>query len=530
MKYPCDAVPTSTAISDRRAPVTEGRWILAATILGSSMAFIDGTVVNVAMPSLQGSFHATVSDVLWVVDAYLLVLSALILVGGSLGDLYGRRRIYAIGVVVFALASAWCGLASDIRWLIVARAAQGVGAALLIPGSLALISAAFPTERRGKAIGTWSGFTGITAAIGPVLGGWLVQHLSWRWVFFINLPIAALVLLLLFWHVPESRASQSGQKLDLLGAMLMTFGLGGLVFALIEAPARGWRHPAVYGSLGASILAIVLFLLLERRRKSPLVPLRLFVSSDFSGANLLTLLLYAALGTVLFFLPFDLIQVHGYTPTQAGAANLPFILTLFFLSSWAGGLVSRYGARLPLVLGPLVTALGFALFARPGTQGSYWSTFFPATLILGLGMTAVVAPLTTTVMNSVDGKEVGVASGINNAVSRIASLLAIAVFGMILSYVFGSQLRDALASAPIPENARSRVLQQQSRLTQIEVPSELDPAQKQGVKRAIDLSFVAAFRRVMLLSAGLALLSSASAWGLISGRKQQRQMDALHTA
>jgi EmrB/QacA subfamily drug resistance transporter len=512
VKYPCDATlapPPAAVPSTTRAC---GPWILAATVLGSSMAFIDGTVVNVALPNLQAALHATLPQVQWVVESYALFLAALLLVGGALGDLYGRRFIFMLGVLLFAGASAWCGLAPDIRQLIIARAAQGVGGALLVPGSLAIISASFPPEERGKAIGTWSAFTGITAAMGPVLGGWLVEHRSWRWVFFINLPIGAVVLALCYWRVPESRAEDGPRHLDLVGAALITFGLGALVYGLIESSNFGWRHPLVWGALVAALLATAAFLLVEVRSESPLVPLGLFRSPNFAGANLLTLFLYAALGTSLFFLPFNLIQVQGYTPTQAGAANLPFILIMFFLSRWAGGLTARYGARLPLVVGALLSAVGFALFARPGLGGSYWATFFPAMFVLGLGMACVVAPLTTSVMNSVEQSQAGTASGINNSISRVASLMAVAVCGAVLFYVFGARLRQEMASTPMDRAVQQQVYEQRNRLTQIQLPHGLDDQQTEQTRRAINESFLFGFRSVMLLCALLSVMSAVVAW------------------
>lgn len=512
VRYPCDATlaPAPSAV----APSTQasGPWILAATVLGSSMAFIDGTVVNVALPNLQAALHATLSQMQWVVESYALLLAALLLVGGAMGDLYGRRFIFCLGVLIFAVASAWCGLAHGIRQLIVARAVQGVGGALLVPGSLAIISAAFPQEQRGKAIGTWSAFTGITAAVGPVLGGWIVQHLSWRWVFFINLPIAAAVLVISYSQVPESRDVSRARHLDVLGALLITFGLGALVYGLIESSNYGWRHPLVWGSLVAALLAIAAFLRVEARCKYPLTPLKLFRSRDFAGANLLTLFLYTALGTVLFFLPFNLIQIQGYTPTQAGAANLPFILIMFFLSTWAGGLTPRYGARPPLVAGALLATLGFTLFARPGLGGSYWTTFFPPMVALGLGMAFVVAPLTTTVMDSVGESQAGTASGINNSVSRIASVLAVAVFGAILVQLFDASLQKNLAATVVPAAERQEIYQQRNRLAQIQVPGGLDQKQSEQARRAIDESFLAAFRGVALLSALLSAAGALVAW------------------
>jgi EmrB/QacA subfamily drug resistance transporter len=493
-------------------------WVLAATILGSSLAFIDGTVVNVALPSIQHGLNATVSGAQWVVESYALFLAALILLGGAAGDFYGRRFVFIIGVSLFAAASAWCGFAPDIRHLIIARALQGAGGALLVPGSLAIISAAFPAAERGKAIGTWSGFTGITAAIGPVLGGWLVQHFSWRWVFFINLPIAAAVIMTSLLFVPESCGEGGRRKLDLPGAFLINLGLGLLVFGMIEAPSRGWANPKTWGTSVAGVVATGLFLWREAATDSPLLPLRLFQSRNFTGANLLTLLLYAALGALLFFLPYNLIQVQGFTPTQAGAANLPLILILFFLSRWAGGLVAHYGAKLPLVIGPIVAACGFLLFATPGIGGSYWTTYFPAMIVLGLGMSGVVAPLTTTVMDSVAERQAGVASGVNNAVSRVAALLSIAVLGMVAFHVFNTQLAQRLDTAKLDAPAKNAVLEQRNRLTQIEPPKELSSDQQQELMRSIDESFLSGFRWVMVISAGLALLSAVSAWSMIAGK------------
>ncbi len=504
VRPPCDEAAIR-ACSASRPIEGRGTWVLAATVLGSSLAFIDSTVVNVALPALQTALQATVSDVQWVVESYALFLAALLLVGGSLGDRYGRRRIFTLGIVVFAIASGWCGLAPNIGQLIVARGLQGVGGALLVPGSLALISASFPTEERGRAIGTWSGFTAITSAAGPVLGGWLVQHVSWRGVFFVNLPVAAVVVALTLAKVPESR--NEGERegtLDWRGALLVTLGLGGIILALIQPSTAALSAPA-------GVLALVALAFVEARTPSPMLPIDLFRSRDFSGANLLTLFLYTALSGVLFFFPLNLIQVQGYTGTEAGAALLPLILLLFFLSRWSGGLVMRYGAKLPLIIGPVIAAAGFALFARPSIGGSYWNTSFPAVLVLGIGMAISVAPLTTIVMSSVAPDRAGAASGINNAVSRIAGLLAVAVLGLVMITVFDQSLHHRLRAMRVPVEVFRNVDAQRTKLAAIDTKNK-------AACQAIAASFIDGYRTIVWIAVALSLASSLSAFLFIGSK------------
>lgn len=510
MRPPCDeAVIQSGHIGTPRA-VEARTWILAATIIGSSMAFIDSTVVNVALPALQSSFNATVVDVQWVVESYGLFLGALILVGGSLGDLFGRRLMFVLGVAIFAVASAGCGVASNIHQLIIARSIQGVGAALLVPGSLAIISTSFDEKSRGLAIGTWSGFTAITTAVGPVLGGWLVQHASWRWVFFINLPLAAAVIAISLWHIPKSR-STAGGRVDWLGALVVTLGLAGLVIGFVESSNLGWGNPLVLASLIVGCGCLILFLFVEASVTSPMVPLVMFASSSFSGTNLLTLFLYAAIGIFFFLFPLNLIQVQGYSATATGAAVLPLIALMFVLSRWSGSLVVRYGPRLPLIVGPLLAALGFVLFAIPSVGESYWKSFFPAMIALGFGMAITVAPLTTVVMDSVGQDRVGAASGINNAVARVAGVLAIAVLGIVMVNTFGSHLNRSLSHLMLPTDIVDKIQADEIKLAGLQVPTGLDSGTRTAVTKSIGEAFVFGFRIVTLICAGLSVASSAVA-------------------
>jgi EmrB/QacA subfamily drug resistance transporter len=482
------------------------------------MAFVDGTIVNVALPAIQRAMNATTADAQWVMESYALLVSALLLVGGVLGDHYGRRRVFVIGAVIFTLASLGCAASGTVTWLIGMRALQGFGAALLIPGSLSLISSAYPKERRGAAIGTWSAFSGITAAIGPVLGGFLVEHVSWHWAFLVNLPLGILLVAICFWRVPESKGMDAG-KIDMVGAVLATLGLAGVIYALIEAPLRGWLSSSVIASAVIGIVALAIFVIVEMRIAAPMLPLGLFRDRDFAGANLLTLLLYASLGGSLFFVPLNLIQVQGYGATGAGASLLPFIVIMFVLSRWTGRLVDVVGARLPLIVGPTIAGAGFALYALPGVGGSYWTTFFPAACVLGLGMSVTIAPLTTTVMNALKPALAGTASGVNNAVSRVAGLLAIAVFGIVLTQGFDAALKVGLASG-VPADVVQSVIAQKAKLAGIQVTND-------AARQAIDAAFVAGFRRVMLLSAGLAVLSAIAAGVMIRPSRKQSDTPPL---
>ena len=518
MRPPCDEAILRSAAAASPCRSESRKWILAATILGSSLAFIDSTVVNVALPAMQSTFHANVVDVQWVIEDYGLFLAALILAGGSLGDLFGRRAVFISGVAIFALASAGCGLARNIHELIAARSIQGIGAALLVPGSLAIISASFDEKSRGHAIGTWSGFTAITTAAGPVLGGWLVEHASWRWAFFINLPLATAVILISLWHIPESRSRTAG-RVDWLGAVIVTAGLGGLVYGFVESTNLGWRNPIVGVSLLAGIGLLSLFIRIERRERSPMVPLQLFASRAFTGANLMTLFLYAAIGIFFFLFPLNMIQVQGYSATKAGAAMLPMILLIFLLSRWSGGLVARYGPRKPLIVGPLIVAAGCVLFALPNVGGNYWTTFFPPIMIFGIGLAVTVAPLTTVVMNSVDRDHVGAASGINNAVARVAGVLAVAVFGIVMVNAFSSRLDKRLGHLSLDDATRHEISANETKLAGLQVPAGVDASTSHEIRRSVQQAFVFGFRVIVLICAGLSVASAAVTAKMILDRK-----------
>jgi EmrB/QacA subfamily drug resistance transporter len=483
------------------------------------MAFIDSTVVNVALPALQASLHATVVGVQWVVESYGLFLGALILVGGSLGDRFGRRLMFLVGVGIFATASIACGFASNIQQLVIERSVQGVGAAFLVPGSLSIISASFDERTRGQAIGTWSGFTTITTAVGPVLGGWLIGHASWRWVFFINVPIAATVIAVSLRRIPESR-NATARHVDWVGALLATLGLAGVVYGLIESISLGWTHPLVIGNLLAGCACLIGFVFVEARLSSPMVPVVLFGSRSFSGANLLTLFLYAALGIFFFLFPMNLIQVQGYSTSATGAASLPLILLIFFLSRWSGGLITRYGPRAPLVTAPLIAATGFVLFAVPGVEASYWKSFFPAFVVLAFGMAISVVPLTTVVMSSVDRSHAGAASGINNAVARVASVLSIAVLGIVMVKVFSSSLNRSLMGQMLPPGNLQYIQSNAIKLAGLDLPPSVDADTAAIIRASISKAFVFGFRTVLLICAGLSLVSALVAWLMIPAKTE----------
>ena len=503
------------------APSRSGAWVLAATILASSMAFIDGTALNVAMPALQAGLHASGVQILWVVNAYLLMLAALIPIGGSLGDVLGRKKVFAAGIVLFMAASLVCGIAPTIGFLIVSRLIQGAGSALMIPGSLAIITAFFGTESRGKAIGTWSAFTTTVTVVGPFLGGVLSDAGLWRGVFLINIPLGVGALLVLFLKVRESRDEESSGRIDYLGAALLAVGLATLTYGLLSAPALGIADPRVFGSLIAAALALPAFLLVEARSAHPMIPLGLFSSRTFSGVNLLTFGLYGALSAGTFFVALNMVQAQGYSMKAAGLATLPFALILIALSRWAGGLVDKGEPRLPLIIGPAISGAAFLFMAFSGLSDGpshYWVTFFPGFILLGIGMGITVAPLTTAVMSSVASHFAGTASGINNAVSRTAGVLAIAVVGAVALIVFSHALQGRTAPIGISGEARAVLSMEAARLGAAAVPAQVAAERAGEVQTAIRLAFVDAFRIVMLICAALAWIGAAFA-GFVVERK-----------
>ncbi len=464
---------------------------------------MDGSVVNVALPTLQTAFRATSGGIQWVVQSYALFGAALLLLGGAIGDRYGRRRTFLWGVALFALASAGCSASVTLGQLIAARAAQGVGAALLIPQGLSILSASFPSEQRGKAIGTWSAWTTVFAAIGPVAGGWLIQAWSWRLIFLLNLP-ATLLILLLAPRIPESRAVSNGGSalpLDRLGAALATSSFAAIIYALSFAPQFGWRNPRVIGLLAAGVLLLAAFLRSQSGRENAMMPLSLFRIPRFLAANLLTFLLYGALGGALYVIPFYLIQVRHYAPAAAGAVFLPLIALMFFFSAHVGALIIKIGERVLLSVGATLAGAGFAAFALLDRLHGYMLAIFPGVFLLGIGMTVVVAPLTTAVMSSVPENETGVASAVNNALSRLAALVAVSLLALALAQGFATSLGVQLRQSSLPVETREQMVANQARLHDTPIPSGLTQQQHAEAASLLDRAFLTGFRLVMLACA-----------------------------
>ncbi len=491
----------------RVAPETPGcasharRWVLWSTILGSSLAFMVASVINVALPAIQASLGATVAEMQWVASAYTILLAALTLAGGAAGDRFGRRRMFALGIVALAVASAAASLAPDVGTLIAARAAQGLAAALLTPNSLALLSGAFPRAERGRAIGTWSAVTALIGALSPLLGGWFVDAGSWRVAFAAVLPPAALALLVTHLRVPDPPVMRRTPDVDWIGAALATLGLLGIVSGII---AVGAGVPA-WVALAAGLGAVGAFVVHERRAASPMVPPALFASPAFRGVNLLTVLVYAGLTGAFFLLPFNLVQVQGYSGTATGAAFLPFAALIALLSRRAGVLADRVGTKPLLVAGPVITAVGLAAMALPGVGGSYWTTFLLPMTVAGLGTGLTLAPLTTAVLGAVEPAAAGIASGVNGTAARVGTLLAVAVVGVVALGLYGRALERRLAAAAVPiEEARLLVRERRS-LADTTLPAWVAPAERARLDAIVGAAFLDGFRGSMLLCAGLVL-------------------------
>jgi EmrB/QacA subfamily drug resistance transporter len=515
---PCEAETIRATRAAGNCPARAKPWVLLAAILASSIANIDGAIVNVALPAIETDLAASATVVQWLVNAYTLCLSALLLVGGAAADQFGRRRFLITGIGIFSAASLWCAASPSAAQLILARGVEGVGAALLIPSSLAIIGATFDEHERGRAIGTWAGSAAVVTAIAPLLGGAIVDHFSWRWIFLINPVLALPTIWIAYSHVPESRDPEAAPGLDWRGSLLVLLGLGGLAYGLIESPIAGWGDPIVLASIIAGLALLAAFFWVEHQIRTPMLPLALFRSVTFSAVNLLTLLLYAALGGVFFFLPFALIQVHGYPAVLAGAAFLPFTIIMAALSRWAGGLLDRFGARPPLIIGPAIAALGFGLLAATVARGSYWE-FLASITIAGLGMVVSVAPLTTTVIDAVPTHQVGVASGINNAVASVADLLAVAILGAVALAILNQALDHHLQGEAFSEGVKHAIRAARGQLVIGPAIAGLEGTDRYTAQTIITGSLAQSIRWVMLIAAALAL-GAAAAGALIPGRRR----------
>ena len=488
-----------------------GKWIMASAILASSMAFIDGTALNVILPALQRGLSATGADLFWILNAYLLMLAALIMIGGSLGDRLGRRKIFMTGIFIFITGSAACGFAPNVNFLIAFRVFQGIGGALMIPGSLSLLSSSIDEKERGKAIGTWSAVTTVVTMGGPVLGGALADAGLWRYIFFINIPIGIAALFILWMKVKESRDENSDQKPDLPGAIAITLGLALLTFGFLRIPAIGFNNWQVVASLAGGLLLLTAFIFVERTSKHPMMPLVLFANTNFSGANLLTFFLYAGLGAGMLFLSLNLVQVQGYSQLQSGLTFLPFTVLMISIARYAGTLADKYGPRSLLIAGPAAAGTGLLLLSFvKETSGplAYWTTFFPGVLVLGLGMSFTVAPLTSTVMSSVSDQFAGTASGVNNAISRIASVFANAIFGALAVLFFSGALQDKIGTLPLHAKERQAAMAQAKNLGNAKAPANIDAADKVLIEKYYHESFIAAYAKILRIAAALGFLGA----------------------
>jgi EmrB/QacA subfamily drug resistance transporter len=503
----------------------KGKWIMVSAILASAMAFIDSTALNVVLPSLQKSLNATGADLFWLLNAYLLMLASLILIGGSLGDKLGRKKIFITGIAIFIIGSAACGMAPGISLLIAFRIIQGIGGALMIPGSLSLISSSINEKERGKAIGTWSAITTVVTMGGPILGGALADAGLWRFIFFINVPIGLAALLILWLKVDESRDTDGDQSIDTPGAVAIAIGLALLTFGFLRVPAVGWHNPQVYFSLAGGAIFFTAFIFIEQKSKHPMMPLQLFRNLTFSGANLLTLFLYAGLGSGMLFLSLNLVQVQGYSQLQSGLTFLPFTILMIAIARFAGGLADKYGPRRLLILGPALAGLGLLILSfvkQTNGASDYWTTFFPGIIVFGLGMSFTVAPLTAAVMGSVSNHLSGTASGVNNALSRIANVFANAIFGALAVLLFSGALQTEIKGLPVNIKDKQEITAEAVNLGNAKVPPNISSPESITIEKAYHSAFIHAYQSIMQISAALGFLGALMAFVFIkdSGLKK----------
>ncbi|MEO6894315.1 MAG: MFS transporter [Ginsengibacter sp.] len=506
-----------------------GKWIMASVILASAMAFIDGTALNVALPSLQKDLNATGADLFWILNSYLLMLAALILTGGSLGDKLGRKKIFMIGIAVFILGSASCGFAPTVSYLIGFRAVQGIGGALMIPGSLSILTSSFEKER-GKAIGTWSAVTTLVTVGGPILGGALADAGLWRLIFFINVPIGIASLIILWFKVPESRDAQSNPSIDYYGSIAIISGLALLTYGFLKIPSVGFNNAQVYLSIGIGIIALILFILIEKKSNHPMMPLKLFKNKSFSGANLLTFFLYAGLFGGMLFLTLNMVQIQGYSQLQAGLTLLPFTILIILFSTWSGKLSDKYGPHRFLIGGPLLVGTGLLILSFvKNTSGpsDFWVSYFPGIFIFGLGMSLTVTPLTSTVMGALPDHYSGTASGINNAISRISNVFTNAIVGALAILFFTGYLTSEVNHIPFNENVKSKIIQQAANLGDAKVPAEVSNENKKEVAYLYKEGFIKTYTKVMQISAAMAFAATLIAFLFIRDKEIKSKDDKI---
>jgi EmrB/QacA subfamily drug resistance transporter len=488
-----------------------GKWIMVSAILASAMAFIDATALNVILPSLQKSLNATGTDLFWLLNAYLLMLAALILIGGSLGDKLGRKKVFRLGILIFITGSAACGFAPDVIFLILFRIVQGIGGALMIPGSLSLISSSINEQERGKAIGTWSAITTVVTMGGPILGGALGDAGLWRYIFFINVPIGLVALLILSFKVKESRDEDADKTIDISGAITIALGLALLTFGFLRIPEVGFHSPHVYISLPLGLLLLFVFIYIEKKSRHPMMPLQLFSNATFTGVNLLTFFLYAGLGAGMLFLSLNLVQVQGYSQLKSGLTFLPFTILMITIARYAGGIADKYGPRTLLIAGPATAGLGLLILSfikQTNGPADYWTTFFPGIMVFGLGMSFTVAPLTAAVMGSVSDHFSGTASGVNNALTRIANVFANAIFGALAVLFFAGALQDHIKKIPLDTKEKQLIIAEAANLGNAKVPVKVNSKDKIIIERAYHESFIHAYANIMRISAGLGFLGA----------------------